>query len=109
MTLIEAIEAIKGTDKTFRIRNTNVNFKIYGKTLYRQISDYDTKWETTAICDAEFLVKDIFEINKTKKEGWVNIYPNSCVRQYTIYKTKEDADKHTYTDRVACVKIEWVE
>lgn len=42
----------------------------------------------------------------TKKEGWINIYPD-----YTagVYNTKEEADEYKGETRVACVHVEWEE
>jgi hypothetical protein len=44
---------------------------------------------------------------KTKREGWVNIY--SYESMCTIYDSKEDADFHASSRRVACIHIEWEE
>ena len=48
---------------------------------------------------------------KTKKEGWVNIYPDeSCIVTQGIHDSKEKADAiRAFLNRTACVKIEWEE
>jgi len=43
---------------------------------------------------------------KTKREGWINIYPNNCTSN-RIYRTEEDAGKSSL--KIATIKIEWEE
>ena len=46
---------------------------------------------------------------KVKKEGWINIYPNSIVGSI-IYPTKEAAENSsTYGRHLDTVRIEWYE
>lgn len=47
-----------------------------------------------------------WEKPKTKREGWINIYPNTNAFHY---ETKEDADRLSASDRIACCRIEWEE
>ena len=53
-----------------------------------------------------------------KRQGWVNVYrysgsrvdekrPQACLSE--AYKTRELADKQAFSDRIACVPIEWEE
>lgn len=44
----------------------------------------------------------------TKKEGWVNIYPEMSSDD-TIFVSVKDADRCARYDRIACVRIEWEE
>lgn len=43
---------------------------------------------------------------KTKREGWINIYPNNHTSN-TIYRTEEEAGKSSL--KIATIKIEWEE
>ncbi len=44
---------------------------------------------------------------KTKREGWVNIYPDNMTS--SIRSTRDEADDAAGTDRIACIHIEWEE
>ncbi len=44
---------------------------------------------------------------KTKRDGWVNIYPDNLTSR--IYTAREDADRCAGSDRTACIHIEWEE
>lgn len=44
---------------------------------------------------------------KTKREGWINIYPSG--EHGKIRETREDAERVANTDTVATIKIEWEE
>ena len=47
---------------------------------------------------------------KTKKEGWVNIYPkNSCIITQTIHDSEEKAKRFVPGEAIAQVYIEWEE
>lgn len=47
-----------------------------------------------------------WNVPKTKKEGWLNIYPSSTA---VLHTTKQGADSGAEAGRVACVKVEWEE
>jgi len=44
---------------------------------------------------------------KTKREGWINIYPSG--EHGKIRETQEEAERVANTDTVATIKIEWEE
>ena len=47
---------------------------------------------------------------KTKKEGWVNIYPkDTCIVTQSIHSDEARAKTMGCGDRIACVHIEWEE
>jgi len=47
---------------------------------------------------------DLIEVKpRIKQDFWLNVYPES--RPHT-HSTKEDADNHAVSSRIACVKIE---
>ena len=43
-----------------------------------------------------------------KREGWINIYPNTNIR-HGIHASQDQADLHASYNRVACARIEWEE
>lgn len=45
----------------------------------------------------------------SKRDGWVNIYPDSFLPTVYFGRTKEEADKYSTPARVACIHIEWEE
>lgn len=48
---------------------------------------------------------DLF-MASTIKTGWVNVYPNGpCY----MYDTEDEANEAAYSERAACVKVEWEE
>lgn len=53
---------------------------------------------------------DLF-MKSTKKEGWINIYKNTCLySSRRIHESKEEAFKnHNCGDYVDTIKIEWEE
>jgi len=62
-----------------------------------------------------FSLEDIksnnWEIVKTKKEGWINIYRTNLTQYMVeVYKTKEDANKKKCINfYIDTIKIEWEE
>jgi len=50
--------------------------------------------------------KDLFNV-KTKREGWINIYPSG--QPLGFHKTREAADANATDARIACIRIEWEE
>lgn len=50
---------------------------------------------------------DLF-MGPVKREGWVNIYPDTTIR-HGIHASQDQADMHAAYDRVACIRIEWEE
>ena len=53
-------------------------------------------------CDQGISDRDLVNI-PVMREGWVNVYPNSC------HPTREQADASSCLNRVTCVRIEWEE
>ncbi len=45
---------------------------------------------------------------KTKRSGWINIYPNEKISEH-VWPTREAADSLAVHNRVACIQIEWEE
>lgn len=75
-------------------------------------TENDTEWVKTYTRDGRCSVRvntyDDLVMAITKKEGWINIYPNNSSTSY-IYDTERDADSHCTNNRVACVHVEWSE
>ena len=47
-------------------------------------------------------------MNTTKVTRWINIYPYSqCVKNMTIYSTKEQAEANAESNLITTIKIEW--
>jgi len=45
-----------------------------------------------------------------KREGWINIYPDSGKHHVgAVHDTKDAANYDATADRIACIKIEWEE
>lgn len=64
--------------------------------------DGDKLWSNTGWMPLNLL---FWQKPKTKREGWVNVYPGDEVAG--CYHNKETADEHCADDRIACIKIEW--
>lgn len=58
-----------------------------------------------------YVNEDVSELDlfmaSTKREGWLNIYPNNT--SYHIFESKEAADRGAGMKRVDCIHIEWNE
>lgn len=99
---------------------------VEGRPVYRGDTIYTTEgravvvnntYREYAVTDGEWVVEcraATWQKPKTKREGWVNVYPNlGCVN---IHKTKNEADAcatfgdgNIYPNRVACIRVEWEE
>lgn len=125
-----AFEMIDG--RIFVAENTTGDWKmaplawVEGKPVYRGDVLWHTGRKCTVIVDhadefghiheeddygGDFIINLTWQKPKTKREGWVNVYPNRG--QAHFHKSKEAADACATTadccidpDRAACVRIE---
>ena len=111
MTLTECIKAVEGTDREFIYTVNDDRYKVSRGKLFCWIYYAEERWvESTSGFLVKFLTSDSFELVKVKREGWVNVYPDSSdsiVR--SIYSTREQANGFATHKCIGCVKIEWEE
>lgn len=83
---------------------------VEGKTIqYKVPGNHDNRWHDAE--DLSFLnPPENYRIKPEKVKLWVNLYldrddPENTVEGY-IYRSKELADRHSCSHRIACVEIE---
>ena len=83
---------------------------MYGPPIVAKIEGEDHShsfYEDGSRCRNVESPRDLF-IATEKREGWVNIYPDSVIG-HELHKSEEDAKKLADSDVIATVKIEWEE
>lgn len=111
MNLSEVIKEVCGTNKKFSVIGEKYPMQYYIKDGIVGYDDLVSNFTPSSdIAKVSRLLAE-YEIVKTKKEAWVNIYrPDSNESNIIIYyKSRQEADNQSTHNRISCVRIQWEE